>query len=240
MSLRLQTAFQIQNLPDEQNDNSFEVILPQLDLFAKPKSNESKGFLSRTWGAITGDGPCYYRPIVEEITFTPQSIKSEGRRVRNYWINVPGSMENMKAVKMTLFCSQSMLTQYYLDAWKNLIYNKHGEYFNSMSEYKKDIEIYFYGAGNIGVSEVSAVAHFTMKGAFPVSQDTYKLQYSDNPKRLTLGVSFVYDRLVADEKLAHKGYLLETLSTGGLSVLDNFINGLTEDGQTDLYKNFDS
>jgi hypothetical protein len=238
MSFRFQTAFQVENLPDEQNDNSFEVLLPQLDLFQTGKS--SGGFFSGLIGSFTGEGPCLYRPIVEGISFQPQAIKTEARRIRNYYINIPVDFDNMKTVDITLFCSQSMLSQYYLDAWQNLIFNKQGEYFNPVSKYKKDIEIYFYGAGNIGVSEVSAVAHFTMKGAFPISQSDYKLSYTDNPKRLTLLATFAYDRLVPDLKLAKKGFLLETLSSGGMTVLDGLISNLTEDSKTDLYKTFNS
>lgn len=247
MTMRFQTAFQVQNLPDEQNDNSFEIILPRLDLSEcfDPAYTETASYVEDTNTFITrvqgSSGAAYmYTPIVEKIEFTPQGFKTEKRRIRSQYINFVVDLEEMHTATMTLFCSQNMLTQYYLEAWKNKIYNKAGEYFNPVTYYKKDIEIYFYGAGNLGVSEVSAAAHFTMKGAFPISQGKYHLEYSDKPKRLVVDVTFAFDKLVTDTTLAKKGVWTEGLSTLGMSQLDNFMTYLSSGGAStaDLNQTF--
>lgn len=219
MSMRFQTAFQVENLPDEQNNAAFEVIMPTLKLY----------------------GDRTYCPVVLEIEFTPRAFKTETRRVRTGWLNFAVDLENMSTAGLTFYCSQNMLTQYYLDTWSNLIFNKDGEYFNGMSNYKKDIEVYFYGAGNIGVSEVSASAHFTLKGAFPIKQRSYSMAYSKDPKRLTISADFAYDRLYIDPKYANKGIWLELLTTAGMSAIDRGITMLSRDDQdtydlNDLYK----
>ena len=219
MSMRFQTAFQVENLPDEQNNAAFEVIMPTLKLY----------------------GDRTYCPVVLEIEFAPRAFKTETRRVRTGWLNFAVDLENMSTAGLTFYCSQNMLTQYYLDTWSNLIFNKDGEYFNGMSNYKKDIEVYFYGAGNIGVSEVSASAHFTLKGAFPIKQRSYSMAYSKDPKRLTISADFAYDRLYIDPKYANKGIWLELLTTAGMSAIDRGISSLSRDDKevydlNDLYE----
>lgn len=219
MSMRFQTAFQVENLPDEQNNAAFEVIMPTLKLY----------------------GDRTYCPVVLEIEFTPRAFKTETRRVRTGWLNFAVDLENMSTAGLTFYCSQNMLTQYYLDTWSNLIFNKDGEYFNGMSNYKKDIEVYFYGAGNIGVSEVSAFAHFTLKGAFPIKQRSYSMAYSKDPKRLTISADFAYDRLYIDPKYANEGIWLELITTAGMSAIDRGITMLSRDDKdtydlNDLYK----
>ncbi len=248
MSLRLQTAFQIENLPDEQNNNSFEVLLPTLDII-NTKANDTKTSgateTKPTFWEKVGNGLATvaknvagykYSPIVEEITFTPRAFKTETRRIRTNWINFAVDLENMEQVSITMFCSQNMLTQYYLNAWQDLIYDKEGEYFKPLANYKKDIEVYFYGSSltsltsaassmlGSGDTSSGASAHFTLKGAFPVKQGTYTLQYSNDPKRLTITATFVYDKIVFDEELAGSMILAETISTGGMKVLDNLLS----------------
>ena len=208
MTMRFQTAFQVENLPDEQNNAAFEVIMPTLKLYSDKRS-----FI-----------PMDYCPVVLEIEFTPRAFKTETRRVRTGWLNFAVDLENMSTAGLTFYCSQNMLTQYYLDTWSNLIFNKDGEYFNGMSNYKKDIEVYFYGAGNLGVSEVSASAHFTLKGAFPVKQRSYSMAYSKDPKRLTISADFAYDRLYIDPKYAKKGITAELITSGGMSAISSLLN----------------
>lgn len=254
MSLRLQTAFQVQNLPDEQNNAAFEVIMPEIDLkygLGKEDNNSTTSSESSSWvgsaidklkSVATGIGSFMskYTPIVEEINFTPRSFKVENRRVRTGWINFATDLENMQQAEFTFFCSNGMLTQYYLDAWNRMIFNPNYEYFNPVSFYKKDIHVYFNGLGSIGVSEVSSSAHFTMKGAFPVKQGSYKLAYSKEPERLRLSCTFVYDRLVPDESLATKAIVSELVTSGGVALIDKGLTALNSDtnggsGKLDYY-----
>ena len=44
-----------------------------------------------------------------------------------------------------MFCDANMLTQYYLTAWRAMIFNGDGEYFYPGSLYKKNIDIYPFG-----------------------------------------------------------------------------------------------
>ena len=53
------------------------------------------------------------------------------------WLNVPSDIENWHDVAITMFCPASMATHMYLNTWKRMIFNRDGEYYNSMSVYKK-------------------------------------------------------------------------------------------------------
>ena len=39
-----------------------------------------------------------------------------------------------------MFCSAGMMTQYYLETWKRLVFNPYGEYYNPGNIYKKNID----------------------------------------------------------------------------------------------------
>lgn len=216
MSLRFQSQLLIDCLPDEQLENQFEVIMPTLPLLSKANS----GLL----GAVGLDS---YTPIVEEITFGVKNFTTDTRRVRTGWCNVPADIENYKDIVITFFCSSGMLTQYYLAAWKSLVFDEDGEYYNPMHVYKKNIEVFFYGPGNVG-AVVPPVAHYTLYGCFPYSQDLYKLKYESEPKRLRITQSFKCDKIVADYSLAKSSIIAETV-TSPTSIVDKAITGLTSD-----------
>lgn len=221
MSLRFQSQLLIDSLPDEQLENQFEVIMPTLSLLNKEDSNAFMSFTNLD----------SYTPIVEEITFGVKNFTTDTRRVRTGWCNVPADIENYKDVIITFFCSSGMLTQYYLAAWKSLIFDEDGEYYNPMQTYKKNIEVFFYGPGNVG-AVVPPVAHYTLYGCFPYSQDIYKLRYESEPKRLRLTQYFKCDKIVADSNLAKSSIIAETI-TSPTSLVDKAITSLT--GSTEEY-----
>lgn len=241
MSFKFQTAVQVENIADEQNDAAFEVIMPEMDLYKLfPKTSnttttENKTDVNasdKTENSDSKPKTKYWSPIVEEISFTPRSFKTTTGRIRSQWLNFVADLENMQNARITMFCSQNMLTEYYLLAWNNLIYNQEGEYFNGVNYYKRDIEVYLHGSAISSLTSVvvnddhtMATARFTLKGAFPIKQDSFKLKYSKDPKRLTISADFVYDRLVPDEKLAKSAIWSETISTLGLSNLSDWIFG---------------
>lgn len=211
-------------LPDEQIENQFEVIMPTLPLTGQYQSGKDANIVSK---ALTGisNAMTSYTPIVEEITFTPRNFKTTTRRVRTGWCNVPEDIENYGDVSITMFCSSGMLTQYYLNAWKNLVFDQDGEYYNPMSVYKKNIEVFFFGPGNVG-AVVPPVAHFTLVGCFPYNQDTYKLSYKDNPQRLRLTQKFKVDLIRADQTYA-KSSIIAEMVTSPTSLIDKAITSLS-------------
>lgn len=219
MSLRFQSQLQIDSIPDSQLENQFEVIMPTLSLLADKSSN---------WTSISGilnkTGLSDYTPIVEEITFGVKNFTTDTRRVRTGWCNVPADIENYRDVVITFYCSSGMLIQYYLAAWKNLIFNSDGEYYNPMKVYKKNIEVYFYGAGNLGAI-VPEAAHYTLKGCFPYSQEVYKLSYSNEPQRLRVTQSFKVDAIVADSNNAKSSIISETI-TSPMNALGNIASNV--------------
>lgn len=208
MSLRFQSALNIENLPDEQIDNQFEVIMPTLNLEHR---HEGSGWFTKLTSAVI-NSINEYTPIVEEIVFGVKNFKTNTRRVRTGWCNVPEDIQNYQDVSITMFCSAGMLTQYYLAAWKALIFNEEGEYYNPMQDYKKNIEVYFFGPGNIG-TVVPPIAHFTLKGCFPYTQDPFKLSYKDNPQRLRITANFKVDKIVVDNSLKSSSIKQELLTS---------------------------
>lgn len=190
--LRFQSAVQVEALPDESIDNQFEVVMPTLSLISSPQDTNANSWTS-VMGIANNLGLTSYTPIVEQITFGVRNYKTNTRRVRTGWCNVPEDIENYHDASITMFVSSGMLTQYYLNAWKRLIFDDQGEYYNPMSVYKKNIHVYFYGPGNVGL----AAAHYVLKGCFPYRQDDYKLAYTENPKRLTITANFKIDKVVA-------------------------------------------
>lgn len=236
--LRFQSAIQIESLPDEQIDSQFEVMMPTLYLSEEQRSTALSGSwtsASGIWNNITTLGAnmvSAYTPIVEEISFGVRNFGTNTRRVRTGWCNVPDDIKNYQDVSITFFCSSGMLIQYYLEAWKRLIFNDKGEYYNPMRMYKKDIEVYFYGPGNInlGVGGLAA-AHYTLKGCFPYLQDDYRLKYSMDPKRLTLTAKFRMDAIVFDKQLKTKSMIAEMV-TSPSSILTQALDGFTLKGDS--------
>jgi len=214
MALRFQSQSQIEALPDDAIDSSWECIMPSLDL-VNPLGNIAKdsnsGFFSSLVSSI-GSFFSSYQPIVEEIVFGVTNFKTNTRRVRTMWCNVPEDIENYNECTITFFVSSGMLTQYYLSAWRQLVYNSEGEYYYPMSVYKKNIEVFVYGPGNIG-TQTTSVAHFTLKGCFPASQEKFRLQYKDEPQRLRITQTFKVDKVVYDTSTAKKAIAMELISS---------------------------
>lgn len=232
MSLKFASQLNVDALPAEALNSDFEVIMPSLNIILQSASKNTKSatdassFLTLAKESIIGSSISYnYVPVVEEIRFTPRSFKTETRRVRTQWVNVACDIENLKQVEIIMFCSNGMLTQYYLDAWRNLVYDKDGEYYNPISVYKKNIEVYFYGAASVG--SFIPVAHFTLKGCFPVSQGSYDLKYSNKPDRLRISANFAVDRIVCDNTMARSSAIRE-LCTSPLSVANKLLGALVE------------
>ena len=222
MSLRFQCALMIENLPDEQLENSFEVIMPNLSL--NPETFSGNSILANLANTIV-DKVSGYQPIVESIVFGVRNFGNATRRVRTGWCNIPDDILNYQDVSITMFCSSGMLTQYYLEAWKSLIFNQEGEFYYPMCHYKKNIEVFFFGPGNIG-AVVPPVAHYTLQGCYPSKQEPYKLQYDSNPKRLRISCTFKIDRVVYNETLKNSSILQETV-TSPTSILDKAITMLS-------------
>jgi len=221
--LRFQTSMQVAAIADEQIDNQFEVVMPNLSLYGNGATN-------RDWTSLMGIannlGLTSYTPIVEQITFGVRNYKTNTRRVRTGWCNVPEDIENYHDVVITMFCSAGMLTQYYLNAWRRLMFDDDGEYYNPMYVYKKNIHVYIYGPGNVGISTAGTTAmHLTLKGCFPYKQDDYKLQYSENPKRLTITANFKVDKIVADSSYKTAALAAETI-TSPTGLLDRATSAL--------------
>ena len=232
MSLRFASQLNIDALPAEALNSDFEVIMPTLNVILNSNggSNKNEGALTKVKNALFGNSVSYnYTPIVEEIQFKPRSFKVETRRIRTQWINVPSDLENLGKVQIIMFCSNGMLTQYYLDAWRNLIFDKNGEYYNPMDVYKKNIEVYFYGAASVG--SFIPVAHFTLKGCFPITQSEFNMKYSNQPDRLRISADFSVDRIVTDMSMA-KAAAIRELITSPLSIADRAFQSLSS-GVTD-------
>lgn len=231
--LRFQSQSQVSALPDEAIDNSWEVLMPSISLTDPigQNSSGSNGILSSIWNGV-GNFLSSYTPVVEEITFGVTSFKTNTRRIRTMWCNVPEDINNYDEAMITFFCSAGMLTQYYLSAWRQLVYNAEGEYFYPMSMYKKNIEVWLYGPGNIGIGG-AATMHFTLQGCFPYKQQVFKLQYKDDPQRLRITANFKVDKVVYEVSAAKKAIAEELITspTGlvdkALSTLSSYVDGST-------------
>jgi len=249
--LRFTSALQVQALPDEQLDDRFEVIMPSLninnyqdldkDAGATSTTTEKKSIWSEglekltssdTWSNFTG---IKYTPIVEEIVFGTMNFKTDTRRIRTGWYNIPTDIENYKEVSITMFCSAGMLTQYYLETWKRMVFNPYGEYYNPGSFYKKNIEIFFEGLASapsfdlIGGGDTwQHSMHVTLVGCFPSMQDSYKLSYSADPKRLRLTQKFKVDKVLFDMTKGKIQVAARTdlLGSSGSNLVDSFSSTL--------------
>ena len=235
MALRFQTAPQVQALPDEAIDSTFECIMPKIDI-ANPYGNlASNGALGAVMNMFTS-ALTTYQPIVEEIVFGVTNFKTNTRRVRTMWCNVPEDIQNYHDASITFFVSANMLTQYYLAAWRSLVYNEEGEYYNPMSVYKKNIEVFVYGPGNIGISGIAA-AHFTLKGCWPATQDNYRFEYKDEPQRMRITAQFKVDKVVYNGMTARTAMVAE-LATSPTSILDKATTLLFNESSN--YSTFDT
>lgn len=235
--LRFTSALQVQAIPDEQLDDRFEVIMPTLKIGdyenAENKNLEGEsGLWSKLESSVLQSFGIdienkTYSPIVEEIVFGTLNYKTDTRRVRTGWYNIPSDIENYKEVSITMFCSAGMLTQYYLEMWKRLVFNPYGEYYNPGSVYKKNIEIYFEGLGSapsldlMSNNTVQHSMHVTLIGCFPYMQDPYKLSYSADPKRLRITQRFKVDKVLIDMDKIRTATLTDTIGTVGSSVIDD-------------------
>ena len=234
MGLRFTSQLIIDNLPDEQLNDQFEVVMPTLAL----DSDETRGF----WSKVTG---MKYQPIVEEITFGHRNFTTDTRRVRTGWLNVPNDIENYHQVKITMFCPASMATQYYLEAWKRQIFNDEGEYYYPNSHYKKNIHVFIYGPGGTGVlgsaldsaakllsgSDTGLKCHYTLVGCFPCMEKDFEFKYTNDPERFRILATFSVDRVIVDtsSRLIRNAMNAE-LATSPTSVLGNLATAF---GSTD-------
>ena len=214
MSLRFQSQLMIDNLPDEQLNDQFEVIMPELPLLNLPQDNSNPSTWNIIKGMVGGGTEVKYRPIVEEITFGTMNFSTGTRRVRTGWLNVPSDIENWHDVAITMFCPASMATHMYLNTWKKMIFNREGEYYNSMSYYKKNITVIIHGpmksfGSVLGVGSMQ----FTLKGCFPKNQEDFKFEYSDDPKRFRVLAHFSVDKVEYDENISRSAIITESITS---------------------------
>lgn len=253
MSLRFASQLAIDNLPDEQLSDQFEVIMPELDISGTDAASLSFG--TSDLGIDLGfnlDFNLYaYRPIVEEIVFGQMNFSTDTRRIRTGWYNVPKDIESYHDCKINLFCSANMAAQYYIDAWKALIFNKEGEYYYPGYHYKKNIDIFIYGPGgtggvsdiltaagaNIDMAQITPRCHYTLQGCFPVSQDDYSLAYTDDPKRFRLAVNFKVDNIVRDMNTQRAAVRNEFISSP-TSILDKALSSFNSSSQYNVEETY--
>lgn len=235
--LRFQSALQVDYLADEATDDRFEVIMPQLNLINYANNRASCdctcgslsfGKLWNKFANVVGLGT--YQPVVEEINFKPLAFKTETRRVRTGYYNVASDIEQYGDVRITMFCDANMLTQYYLSAWRAMMFNSDGEFYYPAAVYKKNIDVYVYGPGNVQAEEL-ATCHFILMGCFPSSQDNYKFAYSMKPNRLTITQTFKVDKVVFDSSKAYSS-IIESVATSPSSLVDQAITNLLTNGGT--------
>lgn len=239
MSLRFTSQLQVDNLPDEQIEDQFEVIMPELEL--NPTINDdnpmTEGMSTSGWWSRLGKGliGMSYRPIVEEIIFGPRKFITDTRRVRTGWYNVPKDIDNYSDVQITMFCPNTMQTQYYLEAWKALMFNEEGEYYRNGNVYKKNIEVYIYGPGGNGLTSTFIPSlHYTLQGCFPYLQTDYKLQYTNDPRRLRISAMFKVDKVVLDKTSSIARGITE-LITSPTSILDKLITSSGLNGAGSIF-----
>lgn len=218
MSLRFRSQLSIDLMPDEQIDNRWEVIMPKMNLSARAMSYP-------------------YYPIVESIHFAPLGFKNSTnvRAVTTYY-NIPVDKEDAKEANITMYCDTGMLAQYYIEAWKDEMFNKEHEFYYYPSQYKKDIVVLFYGAGS-----AAPTARFLLKGCYPILQSDYELQYNRDPKRVKITQKFNVDRVVIDEKYATLAIISTFVSGNPLGILSDTALAATTDvafgGSTGFFGN---
>lgn len=234
--LRFQSQVSIDNLPDEQLDSKWECVMPSINL-----------------DSALGGIP--YSPIVEEISFSSAGFENEEFRVGTRFFNLPSDRKSFGECNLTLFCEQGLLPIYYLQSWRNLMFDPVHQFYycntrdakkgldilstngykiaktilgsdqiNATSNWKKDIEIYFYGVGN-----TTPIAHATLYNAYPVSQQPFKLEYNIEPKRFRIDCTFRYDNLVWDSSYRNTAIISSLLGGNPVGTLmDQGINAVSE------------
>ena len=209
MSLRFRTQLQVDMMPDEQVDNRWEVVMPKMRL-------ESKTL----WGL----GYPYY-PIVESIHFAPLGFKNSTniRAITTYY-NIPIDKEDAKEANITFYCDTGMLVQYYIQAWKDLIFNQEHEFYYYPWQYKRDIYVLFYGYGG-----TIPTAKYILKGCYPITQSDFELQYSRDPKRLRITQKFNVDRVITDTKTMTKSLLSTFVSGNPLGIVSDTVVAEAQD-----------
>lgn len=203
MSLRFRTQLQVDMMPDEQVDNRWEVVMPKMNL-------------------QLGELRVYpYYPIVESIHFAPLGFKNSAnvRAVTTYY-NIPIDKEDAKEANITFFCDTGMLIQYYIQTWKDLMFNQEHEFYYYPWQYKRDIYVLFYGYGG-----TTPTAKYILKGCYPITQSDFELQYSRDPKRLRITQKFNVDRVITDTKTMTKSLVNTYLSGNPLGILSDTIAG---------------
>ena len=199
MSLRFRSQLQVDMMPDEQIDNRWEVVMPKMKLETK-----------------LGNLNYPYYPIVESIHFAPLGFKNSTnvRAVTTYY-NIPVDKEDAKEANITMYCDTGMLAQYYIQAWKNLMFNKEHEFYYYPWQYKRDIYVLFYGFG----SSTVPTARYILKGCYPITQSDFELQYSRDPKRLRITQKFNVDRVITDEEIMTRSLVNTFISGNPLGIL---------------------
>lgn len=225
MSFKFRSQLQIDLIPDEALANRFEVDMPTMYITDRSKRVDEKDVTENQqfrndYGISKLGYP--YSPIVEEISFAPRGFSTSPQRVRTGWYKVPTDVEEIKDVTMTFFVSQGMLTQYYLTEWKKLIFNTEGEYYYPGWVYKKNIKVTFWGA-----STVVPVALMYLEGAFPKTQEDYKLSYNQFNQRLTLTAVFSVDNIKIKTSYIYPACASEIISGPVGAIGDIARNGLS-------------
>ena len=153
-----------------------------------------------------------YRPIVEEITFAPLGFEnSKNIRAITTYYNVPVDKQDAKEANITFYCDTNMRAQYYIRAWRAMIFNEEDEYYYLPYQYKRDILVYFYGLGS-----VSPIITYRLKGCYPLLQDDFTLKYSKDAERVRISQKFNVDRVIIGEKIGIGGSsLMDALNMPG-------------------------
>ena len=153
-----------------------------------------------------------YRPIVEEITFAPLGFEnSKNIRAITTYYNVPVDKQDAKEANITFYCDTNMRAQYYIRAWRAMIFNEEDEYYYLPYQYKRDILVYFYGLGS-----VSPIITYRLKGCYPLLQDDFTLKYSKDAERVRISQKFNVDRVIIGEKIGVGGSgLMDALNMPG-------------------------
>lgn len=173
MSTRFRSQLNVDNIQDPFIGNLWEVIMPELNIsYFVPGNNK-------------------YRPIVEEITFAPLGFENSNniRAITTYY-NVPVDKQDAKEANITMYCENDMKAQYYIEAWREMIFNREHEFYYSPWQYKRDIIISMYSH-----SETTPVLQYFLKGCYPLLQQDITLKYSRTPDRLTMTQKFNVDRV---------------------------------------------
>lgn len=205
MSLRYASQLQVDLMPDTQTDNQFEVLMPFMNLL-NDSSTSSGSRSNNFWGAV-GSMLTSYCPIVESIVFSPQAFNSSFARIQTDYWGFPQDKQSLKNVTITMYLDVGNLALYYVEAWKNLMFNKGAGYYYSPQRYKKDIAVIMYGIGGVTPS-----AMYYLRGCFPIETSPIELKYSKDPKRLTITQTFSVDRVEYDDDMALVS-ILEVLTT---------------------------